>query len=105
MARRDLGTLFSAARFLSSSEARHCAVLFHGYHYTGDSRNFFKQDGSKHLAEAERRFKKATGQGFTAAYSHRYRHAKYRPSRCPRRALPSRPPGRALRRYRQRFGR
>lgn len=29
-ARRILGTLFSAARFLSSSKARHCGVLFHG---------------------------------------------------------------------------
>jgi hypothetical protein len=34
---------------------------------TGDSRHFFEQDDPKRLAEAERRFKKLTHQGFTAA--------------------------------------
>jgi len=34
---------------------------------TGDSRLFFEQDDRKQLAEAEERFKKLTGQGFTAA--------------------------------------
>lgn len=33
----------------------------------GDSRHFFDQNDPKRLAEAERRFKKLTGQGFTAA--------------------------------------
>ena len=35
--------------------------------HTGDSRHFFEQDDPEPLAEAERRFKKLTGQGFTAA--------------------------------------
>jgi hypothetical protein len=35
--------------------------------HTGDSRHFYEQDDPKQLAEAERRFKKFTGQGFTAA--------------------------------------
>jgi hypothetical protein len=35
--------------------------------HTGDSRHFFEQDHPKQLAEAERRFKKFTSQGFTAA--------------------------------------
>lgn len=35
--------------------------------HTGDSRHFFEQDDPERLAEAERRFKKLTGQGFTAA--------------------------------------
>jgi hypothetical protein len=35
--------------------------------HTGDSRHFFEQDDPKRLAEAELRFKKLTGQGFTAA--------------------------------------
>lgn len=35
--------------------------------HTGDSRHFFGQDDPKRLAEAERRFKNLTGQGFTAA--------------------------------------
>ena len=34
---------------------------------SGDSRHFFDQDDPKVLAEAERRFKMFTGQGFTAA--------------------------------------
>ncbi|MCP3401984.1 MULTISPECIES: hypothetical protein [unclassified Bradyrhizobium] len=34
---------------------------------TGDGRHFFEQDDRKQLAEAEERFKKLTGQGFTAA--------------------------------------
>ncbi|MBR1034154.1 MULTISPECIES: hypothetical protein [Bradyrhizobium] len=34
---------------------------------TGDSRHFFEQDDRKQLAEAEERFKKLTGRGFTAA--------------------------------------
>jgi len=34
---------------------------------TGDSRYFFEQDDPKQLAEAERRFEKFTGQGYTAA--------------------------------------
>jgi hypothetical protein len=34
---------------------------------SGDSRHFFDQDDPKGLAEAERRFKMFTGQGFTAA--------------------------------------
>ncbi|MEH2488631.1 hypothetical protein [Bradyrhizobium sp. AZCC 2230] len=35
--------------------------------HTGDSRHSFEQDDPKQLAEAERRFKKLIGQGFTAA--------------------------------------
>ena len=35
--------------------------------HTGDSRHFFQQTDPKGLAEAERRFEKLTGQGFTAA--------------------------------------
>ncbi|APG13752.1 hypothetical protein BKD09_35885 [Bradyrhizobium japonicum] len=35
--------------------------------HTGDRRHFFEQDDPKGLAEAERRFKKLTDQGFTAA--------------------------------------
>jgi len=35
--------------------------------HTGDSRHFFDYDDLKRLAEAERRFKKLTGEGFTAA--------------------------------------
>ncbi|MFB6419056.1 MULTISPECIES: hypothetical protein [Bradyrhizobium] len=35
--------------------------------HTGDSRHFFEQDDPKQLAEAEQRFKKLSGQGFTAA--------------------------------------
>ncbi|UPJ60572.1 hypothetical protein [Bradyrhizobium sp. 192] len=35
--------------------------------HTGDSRHFFEQADPKQLAEAERRFKKLTGRGFTAA--------------------------------------
>lgn len=35
--------------------------------HTGDSRQFFEQDDPKQLAEAEQRFKKLSGQGFTAA--------------------------------------
>jgi hypothetical protein len=35
--------------------------------HIGDSRHFFDQDDPKGLAEAELRFKKLTGQGFTAA--------------------------------------
>ncbi|GLR97956.1 MULTISPECIES: hypothetical protein [Bradyrhizobium] len=35
--------------------------------HTGDSRYFFGQDDRKRLAEAERRFKELTDQGFTAA--------------------------------------
>jgi hypothetical protein len=35
--------------------------------HTGDSRHSFEQDDPKQLAEAERRFKNLTGQGFTAA--------------------------------------
>ncbi|MET3973134.1 hypothetical protein ACVWXN_000470 [Bradyrhizobium sp. i1.4.4] len=34
--------------------------------HTGDSRHFFEQD-PKGLAQAEQRFKKLTGKGFTAA--------------------------------------
>jgi hypothetical protein len=34
---------------------------------TGDSRHFFEQDDPQRLAEAERRFKKLTDQGFIAA--------------------------------------
>ncbi|WP_426615767.1 hypothetical protein [Bradyrhizobium sp. McL0616] len=33
---------------------------------TGDSRHFFEQNDPERLAEAERRFKKLTGVGFTA---------------------------------------
>ncbi len=35
--------------------------------HTGDSRHFFEQDDPEQLAEAERRFEKLTGKGFTAA--------------------------------------
>ncbi len=35
--------------------------------HTGDSRHFFEQSDPEALAEAERRFKELTGQGFTAA--------------------------------------
>jgi hypothetical protein len=35
--------------------------------HTGDSRHFFEQDDPKRLADVELRFKKLTGQGFTAA--------------------------------------
>jgi hypothetical protein len=35
--------------------------------HTGDSRHMFEQDDPKQLAEAERRFERLTGQGFTAA--------------------------------------
>ncbi|WP_426423259.1 hypothetical protein [Bradyrhizobium genosp. A] len=35
--------------------------------HTGDSRHFFEQDDPKQLAEAEQRFNKLSGQGFTAA--------------------------------------
>jgi hypothetical protein len=35
--------------------------------HTGDSRHYFEQDDPKQLAEAEQRFKKLSGQGFTAA--------------------------------------
>jgi hypothetical protein len=35
--------------------------------HTGDRRHFFEQDDPKQVAEAERRFKKLTGKGFTAA--------------------------------------
>jgi hypothetical protein len=35
--------------------------------HTGDSRHFFEQDHPKQLAQAERRFNKFIGQGFTAA--------------------------------------
>ncbi|TYL86649.1 hypothetical protein FXB40_41360 [Bradyrhizobium rifense] len=35
--------------------------------HTGDSRHFFEKDDHKQLAEAERRFEKLTGLGFTAA--------------------------------------
>jgi len=35
--------------------------------HTGDSSHLFRQDDPKLLAEAEQRFKKLTGQGFTAA--------------------------------------
>jgi hypothetical protein len=34
---------------------------------TGDSRHFFEQTDPKGLAEAERRFRQLTDQGFTAA--------------------------------------
>ncbi|MGV7219447.1 hypothetical protein [Bradyrhizobium sp. UFLA05-112] len=35
--------------------------------HTGDSRHFFDQTDTKGVAGAERRFRKLTGQGFTAA--------------------------------------
>ncbi|MET4480911.1 hypothetical protein ABIB66_005467 [Bradyrhizobium sp. F1.13.3] len=35
--------------------------------HAGDSRHFFEQTDPKGLAEAERRFKRLTDQGFTAA--------------------------------------
>ena len=35
--------------------------------HTGDRRHFFDQNDAKAIADAERRFRKLTGQGYTAA--------------------------------------